>query len=162
MPEDDRKIRDLYPVIRTLVVDDYEPFRRLVCSMLGRMPELQLVGEASDGLQAVQKAEELRPDLILLDIGLPLLSGIEAAQQISTVVPGATILFVSQNTDASLIEAALGVGIAVRNKARGYVLKQNVNTELLPAVEAVLRGEHFVSMGVTHRQGKSLLQRTCI
>jgi CheY-like chemotaxis protein len=81
MPEDDRKIRNLYPVIRTLVVDDYEPFRRLVCSMLGKMPELQLVGEACDGLQAVQKAEELRPDLILLDIGLPVLSGIEAAQQ---------------------------------------------------------------------------------
>jgi DNA-binding NarL/FixJ family response regulator len=151
MPEDDRKIRDLYPVIRTLVVDDYEPFRRLVCSMLGRMPELQLVGEACDGLQAVQKAEELRPDLILLDIGLPVLSGIEAAQQISTVVPGATILFVSQNTEASVIEAALGLGIALGNKARGYVLKQNANAELLPAVKAILRGEHFVSTGVTHR-----------
>ena len=151
MPEDDRKIRNLYPVIRTLVVDDYEPFRRLVCSMLGRMPELQLVGEASDGLQAVQKAEELRPDLIVLDIGLPTLNGIEAAQQISTVVPGATVLFVSQNSDPDVIAAALGVRIALSNRVRGYVLKQNVNTELLPAVEAVLRGEHFLSTGLTHR-----------
>jgi DNA-binding NarL/FixJ family response regulator len=152
MPEDDPNTRSPSPVIRTLVVDDYEPFRRLVCSVLAEMPELQLVGEASDGLQAVQKAEELRPDLIVLDIGLPTLNGIDAAQQISTVVPGATILFVSQNTDADAIEAALGVELALSNRARGYVLKLNVNTELLPAVEAVLRGEHFVSTGVTRRR----------
>jgi two-component system nitrate/nitrite response regulator NarL len=123
--------------------------------MLRKMPELQMVGEASDGLHAVQKAQELRPDLIVLDIGLPTLNGIEAAQQISTVVPGATVLFVSQNTDPDVIEAALGVGIALDNRARGYVLKQNVNTELLPAVEATLRGEHFLSTGLTHRLRKS-------
>jgi CheY-like chemotaxis protein len=72
---------------RVLVVEDYEPFRRFVCSTLGTRPELQIVGEASDGLQAVQKAEELQPDLILLDIGLPTLNGIEAAHRISRLVP---------------------------------------------------------------------------
>jgi len=119
--------------------------------MLGKVPELHLVAEASDGLEAVQKAEELRPDLIVLDIGLPTLNGIEAAQQISTIVPGATILFVSQKTDALVIEAALGLGVPLSNTARGYVLKRNAKTELLPAVEAILRGERFVSRGVTQQ-----------
>src|SRR5882762_387129 len=68
--------------VRVLVVDDYEPFRRFVCSTLGKRPEWQIVGQASDGLEAVQKAEELQPDLIVLDLGLPTLHGIEAARRI--------------------------------------------------------------------------------
>ena len=70
---------------RVLVVDDHEPFRRFICSTLEKRPELQIVGEVSDGLQAVQKAEELQPDVIVLDIGLPTLSGIEAARRIQTL-----------------------------------------------------------------------------
>ena len=127
---------------RVLVVEDNEPFRRFVCSALGKRPELQIVGEASDGLQAVQKAEELQPDLILLDIGLPTLSGIEAACQISRLVPAANVLFVSQNNDADVVTAALS------NGAKGYVRKENAKTDLLPAVEAVLRGDRFVSRGL--------------
>jgi CheY-like chemotaxis protein len=136
------KMRNSSPVVRILVVDDYAPFRRFVHATLTSRPELQVVGEASDGLQAVQKAEELQPDLILLDIGLPTLNGIEAAHRITGLVPGATILFVSQNNDADVVAAALS------NGAKGYVLKLNANGELLPAVEAVLRGEHFVGTGV--------------
>jgi CheY-like chemotaxis protein len=67
---------------RILVVEDSEPFRKFICSTLGKRPELQIVGEVSDGLEAVQKAEELQPDLIVLDIGLPSLNGIEAARRI--------------------------------------------------------------------------------
>jgi DNA-binding NarL/FixJ family response regulator len=78
-------------LIRILVVEDFEPFRRFICSKLGKRQELQVVGEASDGLQAVQKAEELQPDLILLDIGLPTLNGIEAACRISRLVPAAKV-----------------------------------------------------------------------
>jgi DNA-binding NarL/FixJ family response regulator len=125
-----------------LVVEDYEPFRRFICSTLGKRPELQIVGEASDGLQGVQKAEELQPDLILLDIGLPTLNGIEAACRISRLVPAAKVLFVSQNKDADVVMAAL------RNGAKGYVHKANATTDLLPAVEAVLRGDRFVSRGL--------------
>jgi len=73
--------------IRVLVVDDYEPFRRLVCSTVGKVPALQIVGEASDGLEAVRRAEELKPDLVLLDIGLPELNGIEAARRIHKLSP---------------------------------------------------------------------------
>jgi len=127
--------------IATLIVDDFEPFRRYLRSMLASRPELQIIGEASDGLEAVQKAAELNPDLILLDIGLPTISGIEAAHQISRHVPAATILFVSQNSDPDVLEAALS------NGAKGFVRKLDANRDLLPAVEAVLRGEHFVSKG---------------
>ena len=124
-----------------LVVEDYEPFRRLICSTLGKRPELQIVGQASDGLQAVQKAQELQPNLILLDVGLPTLNGIEAARRISRLVPAAKVLFVSQNNDEDVVKAALS------NGAKGYVRKENALTDLLPAVEAVLRGERFVSRG---------------
>ena len=127
---------------RVLVVEDFEPFRRFICSTLGERPELEIVGETSDGLQAVQKAKELQPDLILLDIGLPTLSGIEAGHRISRVAPAAKVLFVSQNHDADVVTAALS------NGAKGYVRKENAKTDLLPAVEAVLRGDRFVSRGL--------------
>jgi len=131
------------PTVRALVVDDVQPFRQLVCSMLRRIPGLQIIGEASDGLDALKKAEELRPDLIVLDIGLPKLNGIEAAHQISKLVPSATVLFLSQERDADVVATALS------NGAGGYVLKLDANGELLPAVESVLRGQRFISTGVT-------------
>ena len=135
------------PSVRVLVVDDYEPFRRSVCSMLEQSPDFQIVGEASDGLEAVQKAEELNPDLIFLDIGLPELNGIEACHRMSRVVPAAKIIFVTQNNDAETLRAALS------NGASGYVLKLDANNELLPAVEAVLQGDRFVSTRVKHGGG---------
>jgi DNA-binding NarL/FixJ family response regulator len=135
-------MRESPAVVRILVVDDYEPFRRVVCETLEARPELQVIGEASDGLQAVQKAEELQPDLILLDIGMPTLNGIEAAHRISRLVPAAKILFVSQDNDTDVVAAALSDG------AKGYLRKQNANTELLFAVEAVSRGDRFVSEGL--------------
>ena len=113
-----------------------------MCALLAARPELQVIGEASDGLQAMQKAEELQPDLILLDIGLPALNGIEAAHRISRLVPAAKILFVSQENDKDVVAAALS------NGAKGYVRKQNANSELLSAIEALLRGNRFVSQGL--------------
>ena len=135
------------PQVRVLVVDDYEPFRRFVCSTLQERPELQVIGEASDGLEAVQKAEELKPDLILLDIGLPTLNGIDVSRRISMVVPAAKILVVTQNNDADVARAVLSDG------ASGYVLKVDANRELLRAVEVVLQGGQFVSAGVRHSDG---------
>ena len=128
--------------VRILVVDDYEPFRRFLYATLDAMPGLRVVGEAADGLQAVQKAEELQPDLILLDIGMPKLNGIEAAHRISRLVPAAKLLFVSQENDAHIVAAALG------NGAKGFVRKLDANRELLPAIEAVLQGDRFVSEGL--------------
>ena len=124
-------------VARILVVDDFEPFRRFLCTTVEARPELQVIGEASDGLEAVQKAEELQPDLIFLDIGLPTLNGIEVAGRIAGLVPAAKILFISQDNDPDVAAAAL------RNGAKGFVHKQNAVTELLPAVEAILRGDQW-------------------
>jgi len=78
-----------------LIVDDSEPFRHFIRSMLERREDLRIVGVASDGLEAVQKSEELQPDLILLDIGLPGLSGIEAAKRICKLAPKSKIIFLS-------------------------------------------------------------------
>jgi len=128
--------------VRVLVVDDFEPWRYFVCSMLEKRPELQAICEVSDGLEAVQKAAELKPDLILLDIGLPVLNGIDAARRIREVAPESKILFLSQESSADMVQGALNSG------ALGYVVKANAGSELLPAVQAVLQGRQFISSGV--------------
>ena len=95
--------------VAVLVVEDFDPFRQFVCSTLGKRPELQIVGEASDGLEAVRKAEQLQPDLILLDIGLPSLNGIEAAQRIRKLSPRSEILFLSQESSVEVAEEAFNL-----------------------------------------------------
>jgi DNA-binding NarL/FixJ family response regulator len=136
--------------IRVLVVDDYEHWRRFACSTLQKRAELQVIGEVSDGLEAVRKAQELLPDLILLDIGLPVVNGIEAARRIREVSPTSKILFVSENRVLDVVEQALNTG------AGGYVVKSNAAGELLPAVEAVLRGRPFVSSSLVGRDSINL------
>jgi DNA-binding NarL/FixJ family response regulator len=129
--------------VRVLVVDDYEPFRRFACSTLGNRRGFQVIGEASDGLEAVRKAEELKPDLIVLDIGLPALNGIEVARQIRKRCPGCKILFMSQESSADVAQEAFSLG------ASGYVVKAHAGSELLTAVEAVCQGRQFVSKGLS-------------
>ena len=121
------------------MVDDFESWRRFASSLLRRKPELQVVGEASDGLEAVRKAVELKPDLILLDIGLPILNGFEAALQIRKLVPESKIIFLTQESAGDVIQEALRLG------ASAYVLKARAESDLLTAVEAVLTGKRFVS-----------------
>ena len=128
--------------VRVLVVEDWEPFRRFLCSTLAKRPELQIIGEVSDGLEAVHKAEELQPDLILLDIGLPTLNGIGAARRIRKVAPHSKILFVSQESSTDVAQEALDLG------ALGYVVKAHAGRELLVAVEALRQGTQFVSTGL--------------
>jgi DNA-binding NarL/FixJ family response regulator len=126
-------------IIRVLVVDDHEPWHSFYSTTLQKQPNLQVIGHASDGLEAVRQAQELQPDLILLDIGLPTLNGIEAARRILEVSPTSKILFVSENRSADIAEEALGTG------AGGYVVKSDAANELLPAVSAVLEGKRFAS-----------------
>jgi DNA-binding NarL/FixJ family response regulator len=125
--------------IRILVVDDYEPWRRFERLTFVGSKDLQIVGECSDGDEGVQKAEELKPDLILLDISLPTLNGIEAARRIRQVSPDSKILFVSENRSPDIAEEALSTG------AGGYVVKSDAAGELLPAIKAVLEGKRFIS-----------------
>jgi DNA-binding NarL/FixJ family response regulator len=127
------------PAVRVLVVEDFEPFRRAICSMLDKISNLKIVGEVSDGLEAVRKAKELRPDLILLDIGLPMLNGIEAARQIRTYCPNSRIMFVTQESDAHFVQEAFRIG------AMAYVTKRAAKKELVAAVAAVLDGRQFLS-----------------
>ena len=127
--------------IRALVVDDYEPWRRFVRSTLQKFVEVEIIGEASDGLQAVQQAQQLQPDLIVLDIGLPTLNGIEAARQIRTLSPSSKILFLTENRSSDIAEEAIRAG------GSGYVVKSDAARELLPAIEAVLHGKQFPRSG---------------
>lgn len=132
--------------VRILVVDDYEPWRRFIASTLQKRPELQIVGEGADGVEAIEKTQELQPDLILLDIGLPKLNGIKAALRIRECAPKARILFFTENSSPDIAEEALRTG-------DGYIVKAGAAQELLPAVEAVLRGCKFVStlLGGDHK-----------
>jgi DNA-binding NarL/FixJ family response regulator len=127
---------------RIMVVDDFKPWCRFASATIQKEPELQIVGEASDGSEAVEKAQKLQPDLILLDIGLPTLNGIKAATQIHQVAPDAKILFVSQISEAEIVREALS------NGAKGYVLKIDAGAELLPAIKAITGGGYFVSGGL--------------
>jgi DNA-binding NarL/FixJ family response regulator len=125
-------------MIRVLVVDDFEPWRRYVRSMLQNQRQYEVIGEATDGLDGIQKAEELEPDLILLDIGLPKLNGIAAARQIRQRAPHSRILCTSQDSSWDIAEEALRAG------AQGYLVKEDAERELMIAVSAVLRGEKFL------------------
>jgi len=125
-------------LIRVLIVDDIEPFREFLRLTLQDKLELQIVGEASDGEEAIELAQALQPDLILLDIGLPKLNGIEAARRIRELAPRSKIIFCSQESSVDIVQAAFSAGAA------GYVVKMDAESELLTAVDIVLRGEQFV------------------
>jgi len=124
--------------VRILIVDDCEPWRRFLCSFLQQDPAWQIICEASDGLEAIEKSRELQPNLILLDIGLPKLNGIEAARQIHRIVPCSKILFLSENCCPDVVREALSLG------GRGYVVKSDAASDLVAALEAVIANKQFV------------------
>jgi len=128
--------------IRILVVDDFEGWRRQVRLLFQARPQWQVIAEVSDGSEAVQKVADLKPDLIVLDIGLPKLNGIEAARGMRHLSPTSTIVFLSLNNDPDVVRAALSTG------ALGYVHKTDAHRDLLPAIEAVLQGRQFVSSSI--------------
>lgn len=124
--------------VRVLVVEDFEPFRRFISSTLETRGDLQVICEVSDGLKAVEKAVELKPDLVLLDIALPTLNGIEAARRIRTLAPESKIIFLSQESSPDVMQEAFRLG------AQGYVVKAKAGSELLTAVETVISGKKFI------------------
>jgi DNA-binding response OmpR family regulator len=132
---------------RVLVVEDFEPFRKHVRSALGATREYRIVGEAADGVDAVRKAGDLQPDLILLDVGLPRLSGLAAASQIRLAAPDSRLLFLSLESSHDVVREAFRVG------AHGYVHKLSAHLDLLPAVRAVLAGKQFVSPDINFTDG---------
>jgi DNA-binding NarL/FixJ family response regulator len=122
---------DLENCLRILVADDFKPWRDQVRALLKTRPDWEIIGEVSDGLEAVEKATDLQPDIVLLDIGMPSLNGIEAAKIIRQKSPKSRILFITQDGD-----------VDVRNEARqlgdGYLVKANAGNELLDAIATVL------------------------
>jgi len=128
--------------VRILVVDDHEPFRRFVSSTLHGQTNLSVIDEGQDGLQAVHKAQTLQPDLILLDIGMPGLNGIEAARRIGELAPNARIIFLTQESSPDVVREAFSLG------ARGYVVKVQAGEELLIAGDSVMQGKQFSSSGL--------------
>jgi two-component system NarL family response regulator len=135
--------------VRVLIVDDLEAWREFVISRLQAMSDLHIVGTASDGVEAVRKAAELQPDLILLDVRLPRLNGIEAARQIRELAPNCKILFLSAESDASVVQAAFDAG------ASGFVLKLDAAKGLLAGMASVLLGRAFFSRGLMGPDGRT-------
>ena len=119
-------------VVRTLVVEDNSFWQEIIVRKLQEQPNLRVIAVVADGLEAVHNAEDLQPDLVLLDIGLPRLNGIDVAKRLRKVAPAAKILFVSGDSCSDIIREALRIG------ALGYVHKPHVGSELLPAIQPVL------------------------
>jgi DNA-binding NarL/FixJ family response regulator len=122
-------------IVRVLVVEDHIPFRRFISSTLNKKSNLQITCEVSDGLEAIQKAKQLKPNLVLLDIGLPTVNGIEVAR----VAPECKIIFLTSECDAFVVQEAITLG------AWGYVVKAMAESDLMTAVEAVISGQQFSS-----------------
>ena len=123
--------------VRILIFDDFEPTRRSICSILAEDADLEVVAEGSDGLEAVQKTEELLPDLVLLDILLPKMNGLEAAKRIREVSPKTKILFLSSYHSREMMREALRTGAA-------FVMKADVERDLLTVVRAVVHDKPVV------------------
>jgi len=138
-----RRVDQASKSVRILVVDDFEPWRDFIVNTLKKEPGLEVIGQVSDGAAAVQQAQKLKPDLILLDIGLPTLNGMQAATRIRESSPGSKVLFISENRYLDIVERALSTG------AGGYVVKADAAVELVPAIKEVLQGKRFISASLT-------------
>lgn len=124
---------------RVLLADDHILFREGLAGIIGAQPDLQVVGEANDGLEAFVKAQELKPDLILMDVQMPGMDGIEAVRQVKQVLPDTIVVMLTVRSDDELLFEAL------KNGAQGYLLKEIRSQELLEMLRAAIRGEAAIS-----------------
>jgi DNA-binding NarL/FixJ family response regulator len=127
-------------VVRILLVDDHPVVRQGLRTLLEARSELEIVGEASDGVEAVEKVGSLLPDVVVLDVTMPRMNGIEACRLIHQKTPGREVLFVTQHDSPQMMREALAAG------ARGYVVKSNLARDLVEAVETVSKHREFIAL----------------
>jgi DNA-binding NarL/FixJ family response regulator len=127
---------DPYHIVLT---DDYVPFRRVLEMVLSEEPGIKVIGEAGDGLDLLRLLDQLSPDLIILDISLPKLKGIEATRWIKKGYPNTKVLILTMHSEREYLDQALRAG------ADGYLLKRDAYTDLLPAIETIRKGEIYIS-----------------
>ena len=135
--------------MRILIADDHEIVRRGVWSILAPCEHLEVCGEAANGEEAVKKACQLRPDLIILDVAMPVLSGFSATKEIRKCLPDVPILILSMHDDPEMIRASKLAG------AQGFITKMDVSAALLIAVDALLQGQTFYSNEAYKQAGSS-------
>src|ERR1017187_3011428 len=129
--------------IRILLADDHAVVRQGFRLILSGQSDMEIVGEAGDGNQAVEQAEKLKPDVVVMDVAMPNLNGIEATRRLGEAVPHTRVLALSMHKDSVYVREILRAG------AKGYLLKDSISSDLLAAVRAIARGEGYLSPGVS-------------
>lgn len=135
-----------------LIVDDHPLFREGLKTIIARDPKYEIVGEAGNGREAIQKTKEKRPDLVLMDIALPDRTGIDLSSEIRRISPETIIMIISMHSKVDYIVKAFQAG------ATGYVVKDSAAERLLQGIEAVLKGEYFLDSSVSHRVVQKLME----
>jgi len=138
---------------RILIADDHEPFRQGLHALLSSAPGIEVVGEATDGEEAVRLAGELQPDVVMMDLNMPRVGGIEATRRIREASPHINVLVLSMSEDDDAVFAAVQVG------ARGYLLKGALRTEILRALDAVMDGEAIFGAAIAKRLARFFVGR---
>lgn len=131
--------------IRVLLADDHEVVRHGLKLLIDGQPGMQVVGEARTGRAAVEQTRRLQPTVVVLDISMPELSGLEAARELSAAAPGLPIVTLSRHNDEAYVQALLSAG------ARAYVLKQSASAELIAAIRAVASGQRYLDVALSDR-----------
>jgi two-component system, NarL family, response regulator NreC len=129
--------------IRILITDDHGVIRAGLRALLAGIPEIEVVGEASDGLEVLSKTAELKPDIVLMDLSMPNMGGIEATRQLSQIEPRVRVLILTVHEDEGLLKEVVRVGAA------GYIIKRAVEDELIHAIRVVARGDMYVHPSMT-------------
>jgi DNA-binding NarL/FixJ family response regulator len=128
--------------VRVLIVEDFELWRRFILALIRQNPDYEVVGVAADGLEGVKQAQALQPDVILVDVGLPTLNGIEMVRRIRKICPECRIIFLTENAEPAVVRAAFGIG------AHGYILKSDADLDLPLGMKAALNRKQFLSRRV--------------
>jgi two-component system, NarL family, response regulator NreC len=138
--------------IRILIADDHEVVRDGVRALLEKQTDMEVVGEASDGREAAQMAEELRPDVVVMDVGMPNLNGIDATRRILAEDPQIAVVILSMHQDESYVLRSLKAG------AKGYLLKESLRRDVLEAIRAVSQGRSFLTRKISRMMQEDYIQ----